>query len=319
MNFNELICSFGVLSDAQYADIEDCEVYGRKRYYRQSINLLKRAVSDWNRHEMRAHSKFKFILQLGDLIEGFRSDPSKRIEHMQEMLNELTELNVPVYHVWGNHEMYAFNGEYLTGSVLHTAKSLKQNLNSNYYYVDVTDKLRLICLDLYEISLYERDPAKLNEIKHLVETLKAQNEHNLGIHFKDRFKVYNGAASLQQLEWLKQQLEYCQKLNKKVVLSAHVPLEAAASDFDGVCWNAVEVLQLIWSFKNTVVIYLAGHYHSGGYYFDTEHQLHHLTLHAILETDPNQPENNSYATVYVFEHKLLICCRKPNKTIEIKI
>jgi hypothetical protein len=319
MNSNKLICSFGVLADAQYADIEDCVVYGRHRYYRQSIDLVKRALSDWHTNEIRAHSKFKFILQLGDLIEGFRSDPKRRLEHMQTILNELIKLNVPVYHVWGNHEMYAFNGEYLIGSVLNSARSLKQNLNSNYYCVDITDKLRLICLDLYEISLFERDPAKLNEIKRLVESLKAQNETTLDTNFKARFKVFNGAASLDQLEWLKKQLEYCQQMNKKVILSAHTPLMPEVSAADGVCWNAVEILQLIWSFKNTVIIYLAGHYHSGGYYFDIEHQLHHLTLHAILETDPNQPENNSYATVYVFENKIIIRCLKPFKTITIDL
>ena len=128
MSSNKLICSFGVLADAQYADIDDCVVYGRHRYYRQSIDLLKRVLSDWHTQEILNHSKFKFILQLGDLIDGFRSDPNKRVQHMQEMLNELIQLNVPVYHVWGNHEMYAFNREYLIGSPLNSDRSLKQNI-----------------------------------------------------------------------------------------------------------------------------------------------------------------------------------------------
>ena len=161
----EPLCIFGVLADSQYADIDNCLVYGRTRYYRESLQLVQNAINDWKILEAKTNTKLKFILQLGDIIEGFRSHKEKREDHIKTVLNELTKLNSPIYHCWGNHEVYGLNKDFLIQSELNTSRILNQNFNSNYYYVDVTDKLRLICLDLYEISLYERDPIKLYEIK----------------------------------------------------------------------------------------------------------------------------------------------------------
>ena len=150
---NKLICEFGVIADSQYADIDDCQVYGRDRYYRSSLNQVKKAIDDWKKKS----NNFKFVLQLGDIIEGFRSIESKRLLHLNEVLNEFKKLNKPIYHCWGNHEMFAFKHDYLAQSELNTARILNQNFKSNYYFIDITDKLRLICLNQYEISLYEND------------------------------------------------------------------------------------------------------------------------------------------------------------------
>ena len=38
---------FGVLTDVQYADIDDCLFESKNRYYRNSLILVSAAVADW--------------------------------------------------------------------------------------------------------------------------------------------------------------------------------------------------------------------------------------------------------------------------------
>ena len=148
--------------------------------------------------------------------------------------------------------------------------------------------------------------------------MKEVSEDKQEKNYLSRFKAYNGSTSQNQLDWLKEQLNYCKLSNKKVILSGHIPLESQAGDFDGVCWNATEILDLIWSFENLVILYLAGHCHSGGYYHDKKHSIHHLTLNAILETNPNDP-NNAYATVQVYNNKIVLRNQKTMNNLSIEI
>lgn len=103
------------------------------------------------------------------------------------------------------------------------------------------------------------------------------------------------------MKWFKDQLNYCQKSNKKVILAGHIPLLPEASDYCTV-WNANEILDLIYSYDNLVLAYLAGHYHAGGYYLD-KNNIHHLTLNSILETPLEV--SNAYVTVFVYENKII--------------
>ena len=52
----------------------------------------------------------------------------------------------------------------------------------------------------------------------------------------------------------------------------------------------------------SVIAYISGHDHDGGYFRDRTN-IHHLTLHAIVECEPN---TNSFATVHVFKKYILI-------------
>jgi len=55
--------TFGILTDIQYANIEDGINYVNRRYYRNSLNLVKDAKAKWTEVP-----NFKFIIQLGDFI-----------------------------------------------------------------------------------------------------------------------------------------------------------------------------------------------------------------------------------------------------------
>lgn len=163
---------FGLLTDVQYADVEDGFSYDklRKRYYRNSLNLVKEAITNWKRFKTENNCDIKFIIQLGDLVDGKSKLSNDSINCMDKCLNELNRLfedtssssNDPkVLNIWGNHEFYCFKRKEIVDLPLNTARFLKQNLdtNANYYIYDVTEKLRLICLDFYEFSMlgYDED------------------------------------------------------------------------------------------------------------------------------------------------------------------
>lgn len=67
-------------------------------------------------------------------------------------------------------------------------------------------------------------------------------------------------------------------------------------------WNYKEVLDLLWTFDGTVLAYLAGHDHDGGYFRDRKN-IHHITFQAIIESDPN---TNSFATIHVYKDSILV-------------
>ena len=116
---------------------------------------MKEAVKDWkNNHDL------KFLIQLGDLIDGKSKSINDSARALDVVLTELKssfrEADADkILHIWGNHEFYNFLRHEMIHLPLNTAKILSQNLdaNANYYTYDVTPKLRLICLDFYKFAV----------------------------------------------------------------------------------------------------------------------------------------------------------------------
>lgn len=151
---------FGLFSDIQYADIDDRSFgISHHRFYRNSVNLMKSAVSEWQENYP---GRIKFILHLGDLIDSQALISKQQDNALKTVLDAYDEVNkdrVPLYHAWGNHEMYNFERHRLIDSPFHTAKILGQNhdSNANYYRIDVTDNLSLLVLDFYRFSVIGYD------------------------------------------------------------------------------------------------------------------------------------------------------------------
>ena len=202
---------FGLLTDVQYADVDDGLSHDelRKRYYRNSLNLVKEAITNWKRFEKDNNCDIKFIIQLGDLVDGKSKPFDDSINCMQKCLNELnklfedkeisTDISTKVLHLWGNHEFYCFKRKEIVDLPLNTARYLKQNLdtNGNYYVYDVTDKLRLICLDFYEFSILGYDEDE-DIYKRSLDFLRSRNK-NEDLNSTDgmrghaqRFSKFNG-------------------------------------------------------------------------------------------------------------------------------
>lgn len=162
------VAVFGVLSDVQYANVDDKHyaVPGRDRYYRNSVKLMKKAVEEWNKVK-----NMKFFLQLGDLIDSQSRMLGQADVALNTVLKEFESANVnrlPLLHIWGNHEMYCFDRVCLVDSALNTAKAIGGNAhdaNANYYRYDVTSNLSIICLDMYRFSIlgYRADDPEYQE------------------------------------------------------------------------------------------------------------------------------------------------------------
>jgi manganese-dependent ADP-ribose/CDP-alcohol diphosphatase len=339
---------FGVLSDIQYADVDDTSdlksiLTQRKRYYRNSLNLVSSAIRDWKSAELNENYKLSFILQLGDLVDGCCRRHGGSLHSMNVVLNRLNEMftidhhhtttvderdeekqannkQPRLMHVWGNHEFYNFKRANLVDSPLNTSKEFSKNFQiksnnnnknnatpeattaaANYYSLKVTDRINLICLDMYEYSClgYDSTDAIYQSAMSVLRAHRNQPNHDK--QKQPQYRQCNGTISSRQFEWLRDELDSCNRQNKKAIVCGHIPLHTNASHKSAIAWNAQEILDLFWSFDDTVVAYLAGHYHPGGYFQD-QHDIHHLTLCAILETIPS---SNSYLTVKIYKQKVM--------------
>ena len=81
-------------------------------------------------------------------------------------------------------------------------------------------------------------------------------------HMFNRFQENNGAVSQTQLSWLRRQLNECKKSNKKVFIAGHNPILRETSDTHQ-SWNSEDILEVIWSFSDTVLVHVNGHIHIG--------------------------------------------------------
>merc|ERR1712127_330141 len=120
------VACFGVLTDVQYADVDDDDqdseaeeknIDGditqisetttkkkkkQKKYYRNSLNLVREAVRNWRQYEKQLQkieekdddsTRLKFIIQLGDLVdrkarERAHEAQTKCIEELNKMFDD---------------------------------------------------------------------------------------------------------------------------------------------------------------------------------------------------------------------------------------
>jgi len=196
----------------------------------------------------------------------------------------------------------------------------QQSPLANYYSVQLTSKLTLICVDFYEISVFGFEPHE--SVRQEAEAIlsqaaekKMQTQDEREIQFLDRYAYFNGAMSQRQMDWLRVELDKCRSSGARALVCGHIPLCVEASD-KFVAWNAKEALELMCQ-ENVCCAYLSGHYHPGGYYYDGAHDMHHLTVQAILETPHDAP--NSYLVCRVYHDRLTIHNNSRNTVEDIVI
>jgi manganese-dependent ADP-ribose/CDP-alcohol diphosphatase len=84
---------FAVLADIQYGD-KDTE---GARHYRTALHKLEECVGDLAQRDLA------YVVQLGDLVEGYEKDLAKSASDFDVVLRVLDRQKAPVYHVLGNH------------------------------------------------------------------------------------------------------------------------------------------------------------------------------------------------------------------------
>ncbi|XP_074081222.1 manganese-dependent ADP-ribose/CDP-alcohol diphosphatase isoform X2 [Macrotis lagotis] len=262
--------SFGVISDIQYADLEDGYNFQRTRmrYYRYSLRHLQGAVEEWNKES----SPLLFVLQLGDIIDGFNAQHKMSENSLKTVLKEFKNLRVPVHHTWGNHEFYNFSRDLLRNSKLNTkfledqiSHCPKTSASENYYAYHFVPfpKFRFILLDTYDLSVLGMDQSspKYQDCMKMLKEKNPNKELNSPQGLSEpQFVQYNGGFSQDQLDWFEAVLTFCDTNQEKVVVVGHVPIHPDSSDNVCLAWNYKDALSIIWSHK-CVVCFLAGHTH----------------------------------------------------------
>lgn len=84
--------------------------------------------------------------------------------------------------------------------------------------------------------------------------------------------------------------------------AGHLPVHPCSTTPICLAWNFDEVLAVIRS-HSSVVCFMAGHDHDGGYCCDKETGVHHLTLEGVIETPPN---SNAFGVVSVYKDRMVL-------------
>ncbi|RVE59977.1 hypothetical protein OJAV_G00194200 [Oryzias javanicus] len=291
----EPLFTFGVIADVQYADIDDGYNYTRtrKRYYRSSLQLLKNARDAWR----EARVPPLFILQLGDLIDGFNKAHGASERALDLALRGFDSGPAPVHHVWGNHEFYNFSRSALLRSPLNSRQHADSGSGASPARPDIyayrftpVPGFTFVVLDAYDVSLLGREESS-EEHRRAMELIRRYNQNqdlncppdHEGV--RQRFTMFNGGFSQEQLDWLDGVLTSADEKQERVTIVSHLPAHPDSTDAVCLAWNFEELLAVIGSHKS-VVCYMAGHAHDGGYHRDVNTGVHHLTLDGVIETPP---------------------------------
>ncbi|KAJ0411090.1 hypothetical protein ATCC90586_008065 [Pythium insidiosum] len=294
------LLSFGLLTDVQYADVEDGWNYAHttQRFYRNAFVLMERAIDDW------LSKPLSFAVNLGDLIDG----KSKRagttraaLDRMRGAWKRFEDAVGPVHHLLGNHELYNM-----------TQKEFDVELRwsgarQTYYdfVVDSAPRCRFVVLNPYGMTSLGRQPDDpiFQAARNTLRLVNPNDDLNspLGLRGEhQRFVEYNGGVDAEQLEWLRATLRGADAGGENVVIFSHIPVHPASCPPTCLLWNYADVLAAIDAHTCVRAVF-SGHVHSDGYALDKG--VHYIVCDAMLECAPGE---TAHATVDVFEDGLVI-------------
>jgi len=221
-NANEMIkpiVSFGLITDIHYANNDDRWNFSKTfiRRYRNSLKLVNQACHYW----LNDKYPISFLLQLGDLIDGICETNKTSIDDLETILKQFKNLS-PIYHIWGNHELYNFRrNQLLNGSLC--SFNTKNISPAHYGIIQVCSNLKIIAIDTYDLSLLGID--KDNEIYlQALNLLRTYNQNEnvndpTGLDgYQQRFIQLNGGVTQKQLDWLKNELIKSKNLHENVII-----------------------------------------------------------------------------------------------------
>ncbi|MFQ5674983.1 MAG: metallophosphoesterase [bacterium] len=271
--------AFGVITDVHYCDHQS----DGSRHFRSSLKKLKECVNELNSKGLA------FTIQLGDFID-------RDYESFNKVLPIFDRLNMPKYHVLGNHEFSVANE-------MKSAVPAKVGLEKGYYDFALKG-WRFVVLNGTDIHL-KRTPKGSEQYqfaKQMYDELRKQKLPNA--------QKWNGALGKSQITWLKATLEKACQAGEKVILFCHFPIYPQGMHS---LWNDIEVLNVIESY-DCIIAYVNGHDHSG--YYKARSGIHHLNLKGMVET----PDENSYAVFEVFPNYLKVIGygREPDRILNFE-
>ncbi|MEG3658743.1 metallophosphoesterase [Arenibacter palladensis] len=257
--------TIGIVADCQYCHCESTP----SRFYKNSPVKLQNAVDSLN------SSPLDYAIHLGDFIDrDFNS-----FDTVGPIWNTL---KTKKYQVLGNHDF----------SVADSLKPLvprKMNLKQRYYSF-VEQNWRFIVLDgndlSYQGAITQKKRAQTDSLYTLLSISKPPN-----------LQTWNGGLSLEQLEWVENELILAQKNKENVGFYCHFPV--LGEDKVHRLWNGPQFLALIDQYSN-VKFYFNGHNHNGDY--AERHGVHYLTFKGMVDTQ----STSAFAKVLVTKDSILI-------------
>ena len=314
----EILFSFGLIADIQYADIED-RLNSQNtawRRYRNSLVCLREAVTCWK------NKNLSFVAQLGDIIDGFNSEQNKSREALNNVLRELHKLppRVGLVNVLGNHELYNFSKAELAEIYLYPSAVSESELVADeayglpqsteeqkfYFVFSPHPQFRFVVLDTFDFSILGRRVSSVDykEALHLLthNNTNPDLDDPSGLEGQDRrFVAFNGGVGKLQLQWLETNLAAAERESQKVIIFSHAPFHPQSCNAFSLMWNYQEVLDVLWKF-NCVVACFYGHDHGSSHVVD-HHGIHYRMIEALVETPSG---SNAFATVHVKKDGLYV-------------
>ncbi|XP_060071491.1 manganese-dependent ADP-ribose/CDP-alcohol diphosphatase-like [Ylistrum balloti] len=316
-NHQEPICKVGIIADVQYANLEDRFNFTktRLRFYRKALTLLKRAVTDWSTENVDC------VLQLGDIIDGFNKAENASDSALATVTEALKHVAVPVYHTWGNHELYNFTQKELMNSVLFSGNLPQCTCpeGKSYYSFHVHRKLKVLVLNCYEISMLGL-PEGSEEYTQAEKMLRDKNPNEdlnspVGLTGTDRrFVKFNGTLSSLQLQWLNETLQEARENETNVIIIGHISIHEGSADSACLCYDHEDILKILSNHGECVLCYLAGHDHEGGSCVDSSGILH-VTFPGTVESS----EPDAHATAYLYKDSFAIHGKGSYPSFETKL
>lgn len=278
---------FLVFADAHY----------RKGMYPHSVQNLQSIL------KKAAENQVDFVIHVGDFCNRYIDSP--------EFVNAYLEnsYHLPVYGVYGNHEMEGGMMSYVTPRlsnqkdlVFGTANGKIGDGSVGYYYFD-RGGFRFICLD----SNYSFNPASQTW------------EHNRAFsHGPVDGNINGNALAEPQLQWLEKTLNSCVEQGIPAILVSHAMFATMEGwGKNGKIYEHERIWELVNAAnakrKNTVIMAMNGHYHTN----------HLAVQNGVLCFDVNVATNGwwqgeklpHYANEHTFELTEYDCTGQPQRTV----
>ncbi len=257
--------SFGIIADAQYADIAPRPEMGR--FYAQSTRKLDAAIEVFNAHDL------EFVVTLGDIIDrGWENFDAilacyDRLKHRSVLLP-------------GNHD-FAVAPEYL--DKVHARLGMPTP-----WYDFAIGGVRFIVLDGSDVSVFAPppgDPRRELAAQRLAALAQADavNAHD-----------WNGSFSPAQFTWLRDRLVAADAACESAVLFCHYPLYPQNSHN---MWDAPDIVDLL-SAHPSAKAWFCGHNHVGNY--GLLGGTHFLNFKGMVDTQ----HENTFAIADVYDDRI---------------
>ncbi|PPL02869.1 metallophosphoesterase [Parapedobacter indicus] len=259
------VLTIGLVADIQYCD---CDTH-INRYYRKSLTKLQEAVDAFNQKDV------DFVINLGDMID-------RDYKSFGPVLDKLSGLNMPIYHVLGNHD-FAVDSNRLP-QIPNTL-----GMKTRFYSIK-KGNYQLIFLDGNDVSTFghatntKEHASALEQLAYL----KSKNAANA--------KDWNGGIGEEQFKWLESELATANASDEAVILLCHYPLFPAGAAHN--LWNEEQLKKLI-NQNSSVIAYFNGHQHSGGYEY--AEGIHYVNFKGMVEG----PEN-AFSIVNIYQDRIQI-------------